>query len=61
MYECLKRMVGNRDERIKIDAQLDEFKSKAWMFGGELATCALKTTGTMVGIEWWYMSGVALC
>jgi hypothetical protein len=29
MYECLKRMVGNRDERIKIDAQLDEFKSKA--------------------------------
>ncbi|KAK2400144.1 hypothetical protein QL285_049870 [Trifolium repens] len=27
MYECLKRMVGNRDERIKIDAQLDEFKT----------------------------------
>jgi hypothetical protein len=43
MYECLKRMVGNRYERIKIDARLEEFKSKAGMFGGELATCALKT------------------
>jgi hypothetical protein len=42
MYECLKRMVGNRDERIKIDAQLEEFKSKAGMFGGELATLHLR-------------------
>ncbi|GAU36121.1 hypothetical protein TSUD_374840 [Trifolium subterraneum] len=54
MYECLKRMVGNRDERIKIDAQLEEFKSKAGMFGGELAICALKTK---TPAQWWESYG----
>jgi hypothetical protein len=54
MYECLKRMVENRDERIKIDAQLEEFKSKARMFGGELATCALKTK---TPAQWWESYG----
>ncbi|GAU41318.1 hypothetical protein TSUD_93990 [Trifolium subterraneum] len=54
MYECLKMMVGNKDERIKIDAQLEEFKSKARMFGGELATCVLKTK---TPAQWWESYG----
>lgn len=47
LYNCLKRMVPDVNERVKIDLQLDLFKNARGLFGMESAvlTSSKKSPG----------------
>jgi len=40
LYQCLKRMVPNANERCKIDLQLESFKDAKRLFGIDAAKTA---------------------
>lgn len=56
MSECMNRMIPQLKKRSKIDYQLESFKEKYGLFGGELAMLALKTK---VPTQWYGSYGSA--
>ena len=50
LYDCMERIVGDKEEITKIDAQLEDFKSRSNFFGREVAKAALKTK---TPVQWW--------
>lgn len=54
-FDCLRRMVPDRDERAKIDFQIDDFSEAKGLFSYEEAIMARETKAPA---RWWNSYGV---
>lgn len=54
LYDCLQRMVGDVGEISIIDAQLEDFKTRAKFFGSPIAMAGLKNKTPS---QWWESYG----
>jgi hypothetical protein len=54
LYDCLQRMIEDVHEISKIEAQLEDFKTRARFFGSPIAMAALETKTPS---QWWESYG----